>query len=158
MEQDARCAVSRERVVIGRPLVQFIYCLNVVEKNPTYVFERRASPIDVNVFLGLAISRAHANHVALVGNDVVDLVLAKKTCEGRVTLAFFFTGLDRNRKVILTLEAKAHHDMGDRFAGPIDGNNIARVELAQIVSAGFPTRIEVGLSPIIAISYVVERY
>ena len=90
MEQDARCAVSRERVVIGRPLVQFIYCLNVVEKNPTYVFERRASPIDVNVFLGLAISRAHANHVALVGNDVVDT--GEKNLRGSSNSRLFLYG------------------------------------------------------------------
>ena len=149
MHQNTGRAVGRQRVVIARSVAQIIDRLYVIEKDPADVLERRARPVDIDVLLGLAIGRPHADHIALVGDDVVQFILPKKTGDRRIALAFLFARLDRHREVILAREAKAYHHMGDRFARPVHGDNIRGIELTQVVGAIFPTGVEIGFAAIV---------
>ena len=56
--------------------------------------QRRARAINIDVFLRLPIRGAHPYHIALVGDDVVELVLPKKAGQGGVAFALFLAGLD----------------------------------------------------------------
>ena len=85
-ENDGR-AVGRERVVELRLPAYVVHSFDIVEKNTADVPERRARAVNVNVFLRLPIGCADADHVALVGSDVNQLVLAKESGEGRAILA-----------------------------------------------------------------------
>src|SRR5262245_20608894 len=135
MKENAGGAVGGKRVVISWPQAQLVHRLYIVEKDTTDVPERRSRSVDVHVFLRLAVVRSYANDVALVGNDVVDLILAKKTGERRIALALLLASFDGYGDVILAAKAKAHHDMGDCLTRPVHRNDVARIELAEIVSA-----------------------
>ena len=143
MHPDARRTVGRERIVKLRPIAQFIHRFDVIEKYPPDVFDWRIGSVNIDVLLRLTVSGAHSNHVALVGDDVIKFVLSKKAREGRIALAFLLASLDRNRDVIFALEPKANHDVGDRLACPINGDDVRGIELTQIVGAIFPARCEI---------------
>ena len=105
----------------------------------------------------MAIGGSDANDVPLVGNDLIEFILPEKTRQSRIALALLFTRLDRHREVIFAGKPEAHHDMGDRLAGPVHRNEIDRIELAEILRPGLPARREIGFASIIKISHVVNR-
>lgn len=95
MEKNARRAVGRECIVEGRPMVQFVDRFLIIEKNPSEILRGTADAVNINVLLGLAIRGADADHVSLIRNHVIELVLSKKTGERRITFIFFFARLYR---------------------------------------------------------------
>ena len=122
------------------------------------LYLRHAHAVDVNIFLRLAIRRPYPDHVTLVGEDVVKLVLAKKTREARITLALFLARLDRHRQVVLVLEPEADHDVGDCFACPIGGDDIGGIELEQVVGAILPARRKIALAPVVEVPHAPDRH
>ena len=58
-----------------------VYRLDIVEKDPPDVYLPHAHPVDVNIFLRLAIRRPDPDYIALVGDDIVKLVLPEKPGE-----------------------------------------------------------------------------
>ncbi|KAG0505842.1 MAG: hypothetical protein Udaeo_08080 [Candidatus Udaeobacter sp.] len=63
-------------------LMDFVNLLNIVEKDPADISQRRVRAVNIDVFLRLAISCADTDHVALVGDDVVEFVLPEKSGQG----------------------------------------------------------------------------
>jgi hypothetical protein len=102
------------------------------------------------------IGSADADHVALIRNHVIELVLSKKTGERGIAFVFFFARLDRDGQVIFAGETEAHHNMRNCLAGPIYRDNVGGVELAKIIGPSFPPRGKIGLRSIIEVSYVVD--
>ena len=47
--------------------------------------------------------------------------------------------------------------MGDGLARPVHGDYIRGIELAEIISALFPARVEAVFAAIVEIPYVVDR-
>ncbi len=126
---NGRGAVCGERVVEPRPFAHLIDGFHVVQKAAANVFARRAHSINVHVLLRLPVRRPHSNHVALVGNHVDELVLPKKTGEGRIALAPLFPCLNGDREVVFSFEPEAQHDMCNGFPSPINSHQIDGVEL-----------------------------
>jgi len=52
--------------------MDFVNLLNIVEKDPADISQRRVRAVNIDVFLRLAISCADTDHVALGGDDVVN--------------------------------------------------------------------------------------
>ena len=156
MEKNARRAVGRECIVEGRPMVQFVDRFLIIEKNPSEILRGTADAVNINVLLGLAIRGADADHVSLIRNHVIELVLSKKTGERGITFIFFFARLYRDGQVIFAGETEAHHNMRDRLARPINRDDVGGVELVKIIGPSFPSRGEIGFRSIIEVSQIVD--
>src|SRR5690606_35922524 len=97
---------------------------DVIEKNPPDVAQRRTRTVDINIFLRLPVGGAHANDIPFVRDYADQLVLTKKAGEGRIGFTFFLARLDGHGEIVFAVEAEAHHNMRDRFAGAVDGDDV----------------------------------
>src|SRR5256885_11357479 len=48
--------------------------------------------------------------------------------------------LDRDRDVAVAVEAEAHHDVGDRVARPVDGDQVRGTEIGEVEGGVVPAR------------------
>jgi hypothetical protein len=129
----------------------------VVEENPPQILARPVRAVDVDVFPRLPVVRAHPDQVALVADDVDELVLLEETRDGGIRLAAFLPRLDRDRDVPVAHEAEAHHDVRDRVAHPVARDEVGGAEVRQVERGIVPTRGEVGLGAVVEVPDVVER-
>src|SRR5262245_48921596 len=65
-------------------------------------------------------------------------------------------GLDGDRQEIFAGKAEAYNSMGDRITHPVGSNEIDRVELPQIEGLVIVARREIGLSPVVEVSNVMN--
>src|SRR4029077_11031324 len=65
MHENGRRTVGCQCVVKARMLTDVINLVNIVEKDPADISQRRVCAVNIDVFLTLAISGADTNHVAL---------------------------------------------------------------------------------------------
>ena len=105
----------------------------VVEEEAPGVLGRNPGAVEIGVF-GRVLAKvgAQTDQVALVADDVDQLVLAEEAPDGVVALADLLARLDRDRDEIAVGEPEAQHDVSDRVAHPVDGDQVDLVELAQI--------------------------
>jgi hypothetical protein len=130
----------------------------VVEEDPPQVLAWRADAVDVDVLPRLPVVRAHSDQVALVADDVDELVLLEEAGERGVRLATLLPRLDRDRDVPVAHEAEAHHDVRDRVAHPVARDQVGGAQVRQIEGRVVPARGEVGLGAVVEVANVVERH
>ena len=127
-------------------LAQLVHLADIFEEQPARVLLRRGYAIEIDV-LGRVRANvgAHADQVALVGDDIDQLVAAEEAQHGRIGLAHLLSGLDRDRECRRVLEREAHHHVGDGVAHPVRPDQIDALELGEVDRAGLPVLGEVGL-------------
>jgi len=69
--------------------------LYILHKDSPDIFDRCPHSVDIYVLLRLAVRCPHPNHIALVGNDVYQLVLPEEAGNRRIALVPFLARLDR---------------------------------------------------------------
>ena len=112
MASDRRRAVVAEGVVPTRLGRQLTHCFQVIDEQRTGHGHRRSEPIKEDVLITMI--RPNADHVALVGRNVVELVLSKETEHGRVGLADLLSRFDRDGQVLSILELPTRDRMRDQ--------------------------------------------
>jgi hypothetical protein len=93
LRADARRAVGRCGVVPARVRVEFIQRGDVVHEPLARFLWRRRGAVEIDLFAAAKVC-LHADHVALIGDDVNQLVLPEEAADRRIALADFFPCLD----------------------------------------------------------------
>ena len=156
MQKNAGGAICGKGVVKLRLVTQLGDGLYIVHKDSPDIFERCPHSVDIHVLLRLAVRCPHPDYIALVGNDVYQLVLPEEAGNRRIALAPFLARLDRNRDVIFAPETEAQHNMRNGLTRPIHRDEVHGIELTEIVGPVFPAWSEVRFCPVIEISYAVD--
>ena len=118
---------------------------------------RRAAVQAVEVDLLAAVVRAQPDQVALVGDDVVELVLPEEAAQRGVRLALLLARLDRDREVLPVRELPAHDRVRDQGRPPEREEQVDPVDLRQVEGALLPARREVGLGAVVEVAHVADR-
>jgi len=101
------------RELADRPIPQSVGAFEIVKQEGPALFGRHAHAVKT-YFLTLPIIGPHAHQVALVGDDVDQLILAKEASHRRVGFALLLAGLDGKTDVVSPEEAEAHHRVRDK--------------------------------------------
>ena len=138
-------------------LPQRVHRADVLEEEAPDVLDRHPGPVEVDILGRIAaIVGPHADEVALVADDVDQLVALEGALDGRVALAALLPRLDRHRHVLVT-EAEAQEHVRDHRAHPVGGDEVERVEPSEVEGAVVVGRREVRLRAVIEVPDVVER-
>src|SRR5437773_2734262 len=101
MREDHGGAVGRERVVEAGVLPHLVDVVDIFEEDAATVLDRGDYPEEMDVFRGrLPVVGAHPDDVALVGDDVHQLVLLEEAGHRRVWPRAVLARLDRDGQVI----------------------------------------------------------
>src|SRR6266496_5731660 len=92
LRADARSAVSGDGVVPAGFVPQRVERMDVFKKTFARVFWRNSRAVKIDVLL--AVVRAQADHVALIGHDVDEFELPVEPTDSRVGLAKLLARLD----------------------------------------------------------------
>src|SRR4051794_24410365 len=105
----------------------------------------------------MAIIGPHPNHVALIGNDINQGVLPVKTTYRGICFADGLSRFDGKAEWERIRKLKADNGMRDPWRTPIINRHVHACDLRKTNNARLPTRSEIGVGAVIAISYVVKR-
>ena len=87
---DARCAVGRRGVVPARVRVEFIQRGDVVHEPLARFLRRRRGAVEIDVFAAAKVC-PYADHVALIGGDVIQLELPEEAADRGIAIADFLS-------------------------------------------------------------------
>ena len=137
-------------------LAERVHLADVFKEHAPDVLAGHAQRVDVDVLRGvLAVVGPHAEHVAFVGHDIVELVLPEEALGRGIALALLLPGLDGDGEVVVA-EAEGEQEVGDGWPHPVHGHQICRVQLVQIVGAVVVRRSKVRLRPVVEVPDVVH--
>src|SRR5438093_5352487 len=112
----------------------------------------------VKVDILLAVVCAHTDYVTFIGNDVDEFELPVEPADSRIGLAKFLARLDREAERRRVSELKAGNGMRDPGRTPVIDREVNPSDLGDAHGARLPMRGVVGLGPVVAVAYVVQRY
>src|SRR5206468_9751709 len=153
LRADARSAVGSDGVIPARFVPQSVERMDVFKKTFARVHWRNRRAIQIDIFL--AVVRAQADHVALVGHDVDKFELPVESTDSRVGLAellAYFDGEAERRRVS---ELKTGNGMRDPGRTPVIDGEVDASDLREPHGARLPMRGVVGFSPVVAVTHVV---
>src|SRR6266513_2893445 len=156
LRTDARSAVGGDGVIPPRLVPQSIERMDVFKETFTRVRWRNGRAVKIDIFL--AVVCAQADHVALIGHDVDKFELAVEAADSRVGLAKLLAGLDGEAERWRVSELKADDGMRDPGRAPVADREVDAGDLRDAHGARLPMRGVVGLGPVVAVAYVVQRY
>ena len=130
-------AVVRQRVVPRGRRGQRVHLVEVAEQQLAGVVGGCMS-MRYRRHLLAAVAGAHADHVALVGHHVVELVLAEEAAHRRVLLAVLLARLDRDRERRRVLELPARDRVRDARRAPGDQEEVDTDELREVEAGASP--------------------
>src|SRR4029077_10986154 len=111
-----------------RMLVHVVGPPQIFQKQFARPLETGGSPETAN-FFALAVIASQAQHVALIGEDINQFVIAEKSAYRRILLADFLAASDRNCDVIVIAEAKAQDRVQDPWRSPIGNEHVDATQL-----------------------------
>jgi len=100
-------AVAGQGIVPFGAVFQPIHLTQIVKKYFALRFEPRLQPVEINVLV--AVVRAQAHHVALIGDHVGQFVLPEEALETGVFFTDFLTGFYGNTEIAVAVKTKAEH-------------------------------------------------
>src|SRR5947208_3589339 len=112
----------------------------------------------VKIDILLAVVRAHTDYVTFIGHDVDEFELPVEPADSRVSLAKLPWCLDGEAERWRVSELEAGNGMRDPGRAPVIDREVDACDLRDAHSARVPMRRIVGLGPVVAVAYVVERY
>src|SRR5271166_4437647 len=156
MEPDVRGAIAKQLVIPLRSLVELVGSFDVIEEKGSGPCRgRRNQVIEIDGFKPEIGAQPH--DVALVADDVIELVLPVQTGNGRITLALLRPRLDRNANVAVRTEVEAHEGVANELWSPEVGKKIDGAQIRKLHTLGFPSRAEIGFAKIVEVSEVVDH-
>src|SRR5947207_13740699 len=117
---------------------------------------RNGRPVKIDILLPVVC--AQADHVALIGHDVDKFELPVEPADSRVGLAKLFARLDGEAERRRVSELEADNGVRDPGRAPVIDREVDAGDLRDAHSARLPMRGVVGLGPVVAVAYVVQRY
>jgi hypothetical protein len=124
MGQDHGGAVGRQGVVEAGASPELVDIAHVAEEDAAAVLDRPHHPEEVDVLRRrLSVVCPHADHVALVGRDVEQLVLPEEPRHRRVLLRALLAHLDGDGQMVFA-EAEAQKQVGDGRTHPVHGDEV----------------------------------
>src|SRR5438876_10228635 len=151
---DARSAVSGDGVIPARFVPQSVERMDVFKETFARVRWRNSRAVKVDILL--AVVRAHADHVALIGHDVDEFELPVEPADSRVGLAKLLARLDGEAERRRVSELEADDGMCNPGRAPVIDREVDAGDLRDAHGARLPSRCVVGLGPVIAVAYIVE--
>src|SRR5713101_8115755 len=156
LRADARSAVGGDGVIPARFVPQSVERMNVFKE--TFARVRRRNGRAVKVDILFAVVCAHADHVALIGHDVDEFELPVEPADSRVGLAKLLARLDGEAERRRVSQLEAGDGMRDPGRAPVIDREVDAGDLRDAHGARLPMRDVVGLGPVVAVAYVVQRY
>ena len=154
---NARGAVCGNSVIPARFVSQGVERLDVSEETTARLRRGNGGAVKIDV-LAFPIIRPHADYIALVGHDIDEFELPVEPTDSRVALAKLLACFDREAERRRVSELEADDGMRDPGRAPVVNREIDAGDLRDAHSASVPTRCIVGLGPVVAVAYVVERH
>src|SRR5213079_600270 len=99
-----------------------------------------------------------SDHVALIGHDVDEFELPVEPADSRVGLSKLLARLNGEAERRRVSELKADDGMRDPGRAPVIDREVDAGDLRDAHRARLPMRGVVGLGPVVAVAYVVQRY
>src|SRR5947208_10148944 len=112
----------------------------------------------VKIDILLAVVRAHTDYVTFIGHDVDEFELPVEPADSRVGLAKLLARLDGEAERRRVSELEAGDGMRDPGRAPVIDREVDACDLRDAHRARLPMRGVVGLGPVVAVAYVVQRY
>src|SRR6266550_2932275 len=156
LRADARSAVGRDGVIPARFVPQSIKRMDVFKETLAGARWRNGRAVKVDILL--AVVCAQADHVALIGRDVDEFELSVEPTDSRVGLTELLSRLDGEAERRRVSELEAGDGMRDPGRAPVIDRKINAGDLRDPHGTRLPTRCIVGLGPVVAVAYVVQRY
>src|SRR5437870_6608371 len=156
LRADAGSAVGGDSVIPARFVPQSVERMDVFKETFARVRGRNGRPIKVDILL--AVVCAHTDHVALIGHDVNEFELPVEPADSRVGLAKLLARLDGEAERRRVSELEADDGMRDPGRTPVIDREVDAGDLRDAHGARLPMRGVVGLGPVVAVAYVVQRY
>src|SRR5436190_4075569 len=153
---DARSAVGGDGVIPARFVPQSVERMDVFKETFARVLRRNGRMVKIDIFV--AVVRAHADHVALIGHDVDEFELPVEAFDSGIGLAKLPARLDGETERRCVSELEADDWMGDPGRAPVIDREVYAGDLRNTHRTRFPVRRVVGLGPVIAVAYVMQRY
>src|SRR5690242_5470782 len=136
--------------------MQLIHAAQIVDKDRPGGLGRCGRPIDID-FLPLAVVRPQPDEIALVADDVDELILPKETPQGRIVLPHFLAGLDRDSQMILVAELETDDRMGDPWRSSIGDEQIGTTYVLKVIDPRLPMRGVVLFRSIVEVADIMDR-
>src|SRR5947208_5685520 len=130
--------------------------MDVFKETFARVLRRNCRMVKIDVLL--AVVRAHADHVALIGHDVNEFELPVEAFDSGIGLAKLPARLDGEAERRRVSELEANDGMRDPGRAPVIDREVDAGDLRDAHGARLPLRCVVGLGPVIAVAYIVEGY
>src|SRR5437016_10998347 len=156
LRADARSAVGGDGVIPARFVPQSVERMDVFKETFARVRWRNGRAVKIDILLAVVCS--HADHVALIGHDVDELELPVEPADSRVGLAKLLARLDGEAERRRVSELEAGDGMRDPGRAPVIDREIDAGDLRDAHRARLPMGGVVGLGPVVAVAYVVQRY
>src|SRR5213592_4982025 len=153
---DARSAVGGDGVIPARFVPQSVKRMDVFKETFARVLWRNGRAVKIDILV--AVVCAHADHVAFIGRDIDEFELPIEPANGRVGLTKLLARLDREAERRRISELEADDGMRDPGRAPVIDREIDAGDLRDAHGARLPMRGIVGLGPVVAVAYVVQRY
>src|SRR5437667_3606668 len=153
---DARSAVGGDGVIPARFVLEGVERMDVFKETFARVRWRNGRAVKIDILL--AVVCADADHVALIGHDVDEFELPIEPADSRVGLAKLLARLDGEAERRRVSELKADDGMRDPRRAPVVDREVDAGDLRDAHGARLPMRGVVGLGPVVAVAYVVQRY
>src|SRR6516162_10299751 len=149
-------AIAEQLVIPLRLLVKLVCGLYVVEEKSSGSFRsRRNQVIKIDIFKPEIGAQPH--DVALIADDIVELVLTVQTGDCRITLALHCPRLNRNANITVWTEVEADKGVTDELGSPEVREKIDGAQIRKLHRLGFPSRPEIGFAEVVEISEVVDH-
>src|SRR6266849_8606528 len=155
LRADARSAVGGDGVIPARFVPQSVERMDVFKETFARVRWKNGRAVKIDVLL--AVVCAHADHVALIGHDIDEFELPVEPADSRVGLAKLLARLDGEAERRRVSELKTDDGMRDPGRAPVIDREVDARDLRDAHGARLPTRGVVGVVPIVAVAYVVQR-
>ncbi|KAF5407218.1 MAG: hypothetical protein Udaeo2_27020 [Candidatus Udaeobacter sp.] len=156
LRTDARSTVGGDGVIPARFVSQSVERMNVLKE--TFARLRRRNRRAVKIDILVAVVCAQADHVALIGHDVNEFEAPIKAADGRVGLAKLLAYLDGEAERRRVSELKTGDGMRDPWRAPVIDREVDASDLRESHGARLPTRGVVGIGPVVAVAYVMQRH
>ena len=149
-------AVGGDRVIEARLGAQRVGRVHIGQEQRAHRLGRHADGVDRYRFA--AHGGAHPHDVALVGGDHAQLELLEEAAQFRELLAAFLADLDREHHALAIVEAKGHQGVGDGRHAPGGQDHVHAAQPAQVVVAGVPAGVVVGVAAPVEVAHVPQAH
>src|SRR5437016_12457883 len=153
---DACSAVVGDGVIPARFVPQSVERVDVFKETFARVRWRNGRAVKMDILL--AVVCAQADHVALIGHNVDEFELPVEPTDSRVGLAKLLARLDGEEERRRVSELEADDGMCNPGRAPVFDREVDAGDLRDAHGARLPMRGIVGLGPVVAVAYVVQRY